>query len=399
MSHETHARLSLAILLLVALPASAVAPAVALGQSTCANAFGDSLSQRTVRAFEQAAAVPPVWDDYRFARHPLLLLSDSSFRGGSATPVCAAIWRSGTSLEIIELPDRPPLSTPLYGMIDGDSIGPRAIDGAGALAGASRRASPATVAALRAKGVTRVVVLNVPLDFGGLGRLGEMLRNAQADPVRIQADLAVHETFHLHAQFPTWLDQQRTYAWPAWDIQPDRTQLRQRCYAGTPELAAALRAELQALLSAFDALRPDSSNRNIALGVREARRFVELRASRRTLQDTIRVSQGNGRISCGHAEDLMELEEGTTQWIGHATSLAAGLTSVATLRGSYAGTQAETFYQLGPLQLWVLDGLLGRDAMRRLTSSLARSTGASGAEGGVHAQFEFQTRRMAEGRE
>jgi hypothetical protein len=94
----------------------------------------------------------------------------------------------------------------------------------------------------------------------------------------------------------------------------------------------------------------------------------------------------------------MELEEGATQWLGHATSLRAGLTTAATLRGSYAGVQAESFYQTGPLQLWVLDGLLGHDALRRITTLIAHSTGPGGPTGGVYTQFEYQTRRLAEGR-
>ena len=92
----------------------------------------------------------------------------------------------------------------------------------------------------------------------------------------------------------------------------------------------------------------------------------------------------------------MELEEGATQWIGHATSLGAGLTNSATLRGSYAGTQAESFYQTGPLQLWVLDGLLGRDALLRITTVIAHSTAPE--TGSVYATFTEQVRRLAEGR-
>jgi hypothetical protein len=383
-------------LLLIAAIAPALAPAEA--QSTCAGAFSDSLSQHTLRAFELAADVPPVWDDYRFSRHPLLLLADSTHRGRPATPVCAAIWRSDTPLEVIELAARPAFSTPLYGMINADPIGPGAVAGASDLGGTTRRASPAVATALRARGVTRVVALNVPLRFGSLGRLGEMLQSANADPARIQADLAVHESFHLQVQFPTWLDQPRTYAWPAWDVQPDRAELRQRCYAGSQELIAAMESEVGALLAAYDAVHADPATRDSALGLREALRFVELRLARRALQDTITVSRPDRRISCGAAEDLMELEEGATQWIGHATSLRAGLTTRATLRRIYAAAQAEKFYQLGPLQFWVLDGLLGTDAVRQITASIARSTGPDGPAGGVHAQFEYQIRRLAAAR-
>ena len=351
-------------------------------QRSCADAFSDSLSRRTLVALETVAAIR-VWDDYTLGRHPLLLLADSAHRGGAGTPVCAAIWRRGVPLERIELTERPPFSTPIYGMIDSDPVGPGAVEGADQLPVVQKPAPPAIAAALRARGVTRAVVLNVPMTFAGLGRLGEMLASSKADPVLIQADLAVHESFHLHSQFPTWLDQPRTYAWPAWDRQPDRPQLRERCYAGTPAIAAAFDAEMQALLAAYDAVVA-AETRDKPAGRRHARRFVELRAERRRLQDTVTVAQGNRKISCELAEDLMELEEGTTQWLGHATTVRAGFTTTAGLRGRYAGTQPERFYQTGPLQLWVLEGLRGRKAMRRITASIARSRGP---DGGVFAQF------------
>jgi hypothetical protein len=342
------------------------------------------------------AAVGPLWDDYSLELHALLLIADSTHRGRPETPVCAAIWRAGRPLEILELPARPGFSTPLYGMISLDSIGPRAIPNAGALASTMRKVAPGVEAALRARGITRLVVLAVPLDLGRLGSLGEMLKRMKADPALIHADLAVHESFHLHAQFPTWLDQPGTYSWPGWDVQPDRPELRDRCYAGSPAIASALESELAALVAAFDAVSNDSLPRNGAVGLQHARRFVELRAARRRLLDTATVSQNERRISCAYAEDLMELEEGAVQWIGHATTVRAGLTTMAKLRRSYAGAQPEAFYRTGPLQLWVLDGLLGSETMRRITASIARSAAWGPPHGGVFAEFEEQIRLLGD---
>lgn len=335
--------------------------------ATCAAAFTDSLSQRTLQAFARVALVQEIWDDYSLARHPLLLVADSTFRGSPDAPVCAAIWRKDQPLERLALAARPPMSTPLYGMVSTEPVGARPTNPQLAI-----RPLPASVAlALGAAGITRTLVLQVPLDFGTLGRLGEMLRTARADPALILADLAVHESFHLHAQFPTWLDQARSYAWPEWDVQPDRAAFRQHCYAGASEVTAALDAERTALLAAFDALY--GATRDSAAAVRHTRRFVDLRLTRRAMQDTIRIAHGASRVPCGEAEDILELEEGTVQWIGHATTVTAGLTTLASLRGNYGGTQAERFYQTGPLQWWILDGLLGRDAVRRLTTAVARS--------------------------
>jgi hypothetical protein len=357
----------------------------------CAAAFTDTLSIRTLRAFDRVADVAPVWDDYSPARHPVLVLADSTHQGRPGSPICAAIWRNGKPLERFELPVRPTRSTPLYGMVSTVPVQPHVDIAQTGL----RPVDPGVAAALRDRGITRVVFLNVPLNFSALGRLGEMLANGGADPVVIHADLAVHESFHLHAQFPTWLSQPATYTWPAWDVQPDRIQLR-RCYDGSPELISAFNAEHQALIAAYDALF--GATRDSIAALRHARRAVELRAARRVLQDTMRVSQGTERITCGRAEDLMELEEGSVQWIGHATTERAGLTTMATHRGPYAGSQPERFYQTGPLQWWILQGLLGRDAVHRMTTQLARAPGPDVRSGSVFALFDDHTRALSDGR-
>jgi hypothetical protein len=276
-------------------------------------------------------------------------------------------------------------------MLSLDSAGPGAHADAAALAPATHGLRPADLATLRARGVVRAVVLAVPLDWSRLGAFGEALRKAGADPVGRHADLAVHESFHLHVQFPAWLDQPRTYAWPAWDMQPDRRELRERCYAGLPELATALDTEVAELLAAFDGLHSDGS-RSVEQARHHALRFVELRLARRKLQDTLTVAQGSRRIPCGLAEDLMELEEGAVQWIGHATALRAGLTTLGRLRGSYGASQPDVFYRTGPLQLWLLEGLLGPKAMRSLTASLARAAAPDAPDGSLFALVAHHTR-------
>ncbi len=137
----------------------------ASGQAPCAGAFQDSVSVATLSAFARVAAVPPVWDDYTLARHPLLLLADSTFRGRPDTPVCAAIWRYDSPLEPIELSVRPPFATPLYGMIDTERLGPRSIEGASDLVVIRRAASAAVGSTLREHGITRLVMFKCSLQI------------------------------------------------------------------------------------------------------------------------------------------------------------------------------------------------------------------------------------------
>src|SRR5688500_15869022 len=131
--------LASALALVLAVPASA--------QSTCDRAFTASLALRDLRAITCVAAVPPIWNGYTLANHPLLFIADTTFHGRPATPVCAAIWRANKPLQIIELAVRPRFSTPVYALINLDSIGPRA--NAATMAGAFPPVDPRVAARLR----------------------------------------------------------------------------------------------------------------------------------------------------------------------------------------------------------------------------------------------------------
>ena len=357
-------------------------------QSPCAAAFSDSLARGDLAALDRVAAIAPVWDTYSLANHALLLVADTTHRGSAESPVCAAIWRHGREPRVVELARRPRLSTPFYGMLALDTVGPGASVRDAAAVAVSQRPEPDLARVLRADDIARLVVLPFPLDFGGLGALGAAMRAAGASSARLQADFAVHESFHLHVQFPEWLDQPGIYAWPQWDRQPDRVQLRERCYAGSREIADAVRREHAALLAAFDSLDSlDSANGRRAV-LAHAVEFIERRVERYRLLDTVRIEMDGRPASCAAAEQVMELQEGTAQWVGHATTVRAGLVTRSGKRGSYGRPQPEAFYQLAPLQLWVLDALLSDDEMRVLTAALARSPGPSAPRATVFASFQ-----------
>lgn len=336
------------------------------GQAACTGAFTDSTSMRTLDALDRLAAVAPVWDTYSIARHPLLLVADRGEDAGRKDSTCVAVWRAGRGLDVVGVAERPHFSTPLYGML-------QAVRGVTPIDGPVRPAPEALSRALLARGVERAVVVAVPLRFETLGRLGEMLGKARADPAMIIADIAVHESFHLHVQMPRWWGEFSPYAWPGWDVQPSRDETRRICYSGSAALAAALAEEIDALIAAFDMLAGGQGKAERQRGVEHARRFVALRGQRRSMQDTLTVTQGTSRIRCDRAEDLLELEEGVPQWVGHASREAAGLATLPSLRGSYAGSQPDQFYRTGPLQLWVMRALVGDQALHAITQSMARA--------------------------
>ncbi|MEZ4456082.1 MAG: hypothetical protein R2882_05965 [Gemmatimonadales bacterium] len=228
--------------------AAGFSPAALAAQSACAAARDDARVTAIADFLDRIAATAPVWDDFSPANEPVILAIDTmSFRGGAATPACTLVWRARAGLELVELTRLPPLSTPLYGFADLTRPGPRADATADGSMRRSRQLPAEDQERLRAAGVARAAVLPVPLDLSRLGQFGEMLKRAKVDPGLIQAELAVHEGFHLHVQFPAWLDQERRYAWPAWDVQPDRNAMRTACYAGSPEISAAFAREVDAL--------------------------------------------------------------------------------------------------------------------------------------------------------
>jgi hypothetical protein len=367
-----------AVLLAVIVAAdAALAQQVASPADGCAAAFRDSASVKLVSALDRLADEPPVWDAYTLTSYPVLLVAEPVRESAAPQRWCVGVWRHRRALERITTDSAPRFSTPLYGMVNLDPVGSGVPNGV--LRGtASMRAVSASLAAdLRRLGVTRAVVLASPLDFGRLGQLGAMLRAQGADPARLQGYLAVHESFHLHTQFPSWLKQAHDHSWPAWDRQPDRAALAARCYGASPTDSASPSAEQAALLEAFDALWTPGRSPQREEATRLARRFAAARLARYARLAEARVPRDSAWITCREAEDVMELEEGAPQWIAHSTAVRAGLSTVVQTRAGYEQRQAQAFYQLGALQLWVLEGLLGPREMRRLTGELARSTSST----------------------
>lgn len=353
---------------------AAHAQMVANSADECVAAFRDSGTVRLVATLDRLASEPPVWDKYSLSSYPVLLLAERASESAASPARCVGVWRYRRALERFAVDSAPKFSTPLYGMVNLDAVGPEALDDVVRGTASMRAVSSVAAAELRRHDVSRAVVLASPLDFTRLGQLGAMLRAQGADPARLQGYLAVHESFHLHTQFPFWLRQQHDHPWPAWDRQPNRAALAARCYRAAGVDGADPSLEQAELLAAFDALWTAGRPPQRAEARRLARRFAVARESRYAKVATVRVPRDSSSISCREAEDVMELEEGAPQWIAHSTAVRAGLSTLAQTRAGYQAPQAQAFYQLGALQLWVLEGLLGREKMRRLTSELARST-------------------------
>ena len=335
--------------------------------------------ERLVAALDAAARVGPVWSDYTLANHAVVLLDQ---RADTLRPACAAIWRAAAPPTTRGLRRRVDLATPLYGMWNGDPVGPRPLPNGPLITKTLSTLPPELEADLRAGGIARAIMLQVPVRFEDIGSLGKALAGMRIDPVSMLTQLAVHESYHLHSQIAVWLDQPHMYSWPSWDVQPDRKKVVDLCYNGSPAIAQTLDAELTALLAAWDLAR-DTVPHSEAGVSRAARRFIELRRRRYMLLDGSTVPSPVGPLPCSTAEDLLELEEGAPQWMAYETAVRAGV-----MKAEAAGrSSSEKFYVSGTFQLWILNRLLGDTAMRRLTSEITRAPSMTDSKGAIFRVF------------
>lgn len=112
--------------------------------------------------------------------------------------------------------------------------------------------------------------------------------------------------------------------------------------------------------------------------------------------DTVTVAQEGHRISCALAEDIMELEEGSVQWLAQITTVRAGMLKLESLRGSFQKPQAEAFYQFGPMQLLVMGQLLSEKEMKRFVNAVGN---APGPDALLFQQFDRETARLTKQRQ
>jgi hypothetical protein len=347
-------------------------------------------SQALLEAFDRTSAVESVWDDYSLANHPVVLIAQSS---DTLQPSCSAIWRQGKPLQFVPAPRGMRLSTPLFALWNVDSIGPRADAGNKAIATALRRAPRELEDALRSAGETRAVIIPSPLYLDSIGNLGRALSAMKVKILPMLGQLAVHESFHLHSQMPSWLDQPQRYRWPAWDRQPDRRALVAQCYGSAGPVAAKHKEELDALKRAWRALWNASDSQSRLTAIAAAKEFADARSERYRLVDSVRIPSPPGEpVGCPRAEAIMELEEGAAQWIGYSTLVRAGIITAAEV----GVASSEPFYDYGMLQLWVLEHLLGAEGVREVTRSIARSTSPDSGNATIFANFRVALRAASE---
>ncbi len=364
----------------VIVSATFVATASLSAQTSDCSAYSrDSSVVALLHSLDAVAAVGSVWDNYTLARHPIVLVDQprDTTRSG-----CAVIWRYREPLQEVTLGSRIRMSTPLYGMWDGNAVGPHPTANGQIIQTALRPVPAELESTLRSRGDMRAVLLTAPIRFDELGALGKALAGMKADPTIVSTQLAVHESYHLHSQIPVWLDQPHEYSWPKWDVQPDRRMLTSRCYSAD-NVSDIHRREMEALLRAWDIVK-DSSSESARGQLRDAARaYVSLRLERYRIVDTTSVAIPGGALRCMAAEDMMELEEGAPQWMSYDTAVRAGVMTLDAVGRS----ATDAFYVSGTFQLWILQRVVGRDEMRRISGRITRAASPTDKDASIFRVF------------
>jgi hypothetical protein len=316
----------------------------------CADAWRSEAARALVDQLARATAADrAVWLDVDVGDASYVLNAGPSDSGG----VCLGLWGDGRAISYARTDEEPTLLTPLYGYwFHSDWYGrPDA-------AMLERAAQPPSVRTwLESTGVRSAVILPVTVpDF------------PMELPALVKVQLGMHEAFHVDVQAPRWYAS--TGNWPAWDRQPDRPGL-QVCYTASPDVEAALEAEREFLVAAVESLMDGDT----ALACEAGRAFLARRNDRYRMLADVQVARHDGTPgTCGEAESIMELEEGTADWASWTVLYDIGEASRESVVRRYRARQDEVFYLTGAMQLHAVQ-LMQPDSMLAIARRIAESDG------------------------
>jgi hypothetical protein len=321
---------------------------VARPPAECDSAWAGQAARDFVSLLDTVTAVDrSVWDDFGLRDGWYVLNAGKADSGG----VCLGLWHGGQAISYTRVAEEPKLLTPLYGYYfrsgdPGDSVPPLM----------TAATQPASVREwLEGLDVDRAIVMPVEVpDFP-----------IELTPL-FKVQLAIHEAFHVGVQMPRWYGD--TGAWPVWDRQPDRAGV-QACYTATPAVEAALREERESLVLLIDHLLDADTAGACTAG----EDFLSRRAGRYEMLGGVTVAREDSTpATCGEAEALMELEEGTADYASWAVLYDLGQASREQLMRRYRAQQNDVYYLTGAMQLHAVQ-LMRPDGMSQVVEEIAAS--------------------------
>lgn len=311
---------------------------------------------------------PPAWHDYEADKKSYILQS------AKTQPGCIIPIKAGKQLETLKLSalafPNPEGQYNLY-QVDSKSCPTCAL-------------TPEFDGVMRKLGIDLAVVYNADLRVIASYHFPEYVL-ATYGFSNIDAQTVVHEGFHVNGQILPYIDNRNPHLkWPLWaDPTGGARKLAARCYKPNPEVKSAFRNEAKALISAVQL----AMTGNITLSMSAARHFIALRDKRRLL---ISNSSASELAYCKENEAIMELLEGSANWMGDSSDLATGKFRVDQvinlLNYTLENMSDEYFYWFGEYQLFLMWKLFPTD-FPSITYSLVT---AENWTKGIEAQFRYK---------
>lgn len=196
-------------------------------------------------------------------------------------------------------------------------------------------------------------------------------------------DVYVHELYHLLTAIPSDMNVPGGLKWPTWAKMPDRWQIAKLCYISEKAKPFYLKEKELAMQMINNMFLVHNQN----LAMENARQYIQYRKSRYQAVANVRVpsAMDPGGVSCEKADAIMEMVEGTAQYVGVGTMLVLKFYNFADVLKMMNYDEPNAWFYYSALAQMLVVNRLSSNLITIITKRLSQS---SSSDRGVF--FEFQ---------
>ncbi len=345
---------------------------IPLPSGSCQAAWNDSTALEFVALLEKSTSPEHlVWKGFNLGDGPIVLHAIDTLK----EEACLGLWKNGKVISYSEVSEKPKLSTALYGyQLNFANLTDEGLNNP--LVKISQQPESITTW-LNTNNAESAVI--IPTDFPDFPfKL----------PASVKVQLAIHESFHVEVMLRYWFTEEG--AWPKWDQQPDRNELRS-CYLKGDSLTTEFREEQMTLSHMIEALLDNKKEEAIGLG----NSFLQQREARYDLLKNLEITAADGtKCSCEEGEDIMEIEEGLADYASWTMLYEVEAVSRKSLIQRYQAIQKEPFYLTGAMLMHATK-LMNDNNAQPIIEVISSSSNQQ--EGAVIQQFKKQLIAFSEG--
>lgn len=177
--------------------------------------------------------------------------------------------------------------------------------------------------------------------------------------------LLLHEGFHVNMQAPSWFNSPR-YDFPSWVIATSPNEANQVCYSGN--YSESRWEEQNALVNLTELYFTASDSSPVAF-CELANDFLAAKNSRREeIGESLEIPLiSDSMVTCAEAENMMELNEGAADYVSWFYLYELGIADSTDILDILGASTATPNYQVGSMQLYLLQKITGDDFPAILT--------------------------------